>query len=324
MSSSSLIGTLAIGYMLSCILFGILVLQVYIYATHYHKDGRLIKALVWAIVTIESTFTVMTAIAAWISFGTGWGNTEALIEFHWSWLVLPLLDGLVASIVHTFFAWRIYSLTKKAWVCFPILALSFVQCFSTFYFSIMTHLYGGTIHTFQLYGTFIDLWLVCGAICDVIITVTFVIIFIQSTLKMSLQRTDRLLHKTIKFTIETNLLTTIGAIVEFTLWRAMPYNRLHFILCIVLGRLYANVLLASLNSRMFSTRLRGLEAFSETAEGPIFWADISRDRNISTGQANTPQANSSRGPESLGSHETTFAPSNVPMPASRRYTDPPT
>lgn len=155
---------------------------------------------------------------------------------------------------------------------------------------------------------------------------------------MSLQRTDRLLHKTIKFTIETNLLTTIGAIVEFTLWRAMPYNRLHFILyasCLPtptdadmlqlyrpwktvsqFGHLswvwlrrhsYANVLLASLNSRMFSTRLRGLEAFSETAEGPIFWADISRDRNISTGQANTTQANSSRGPESLGSHETTFA-----------------
>ncbi|KAL4259343.1 DUF6534 domain-containing protein [Pleurotus pulmonarius] len=277
MNTSTLIGPLAIGYMLSCILFGILILQVYIYTAHYHKDGRLIQALVWATVTIESTFTVMTAIAAWISFGTGWGNTETMIEFHWSWLVLPLLDGLVASIVHTFFAWRIYSLTKKAWVCFPILALSLVQCFSTFYFSVMTHLHGGTIYTFQRYGTFIDLWLVCGAICDIIITVAFVIIFIQSTSKASLRRTDRLLHKIIWFIIDTNLLTTIGAVVEFTLWRAMPYNRLHFILCIVLGRLYANVLLASLNSRMFPIKLRGLKPFPETQDGPIFWADIFPD-----------------------------------------------
>lgn len=66
----------------------------------------------WLLFLVEAAVSIFTVIAAWDDFGKGWGNFARLETFDWALFPLPGLSGLVASIVHFFFCWRIYKLTS--------------------------------------------------------------------------------------------------------------------------------------------------------------------------------------------------------------------
>ncbi|KAF9493784.1 hypothetical protein BDN71DRAFT_1060429 [Pleurotus eryngii] len=119
MDTSTITGPLALGYMLGFLLFGVLVTQISFYATHFPNDARIIKVVVWTAGLLEALFTVFTVVAGWNNFGTNWGDMDTLQEFHWSWLVLPLISGPVTFATQTFFAWRIARISAKIWLGLP-------------------------------------------------------------------------------------------------------------------------------------------------------------------------------------------------------------
>ncbi|KAJ8701468.1 hypothetical protein PTI98_000243 [Pleurotus ostreatus] len=127
-------GPLALGYMFGCGLFGMLIVQMSVYVSHFPKDNCWIKLLVWIVFVCEAVFTLFTTIAAWNNFGKNWGDVETLLTIDWSWDPLPILNALVASMVQIFFAWRIYRLSNKIWISIPIVLVSLLQlCAATYY-----------------------------------------------------------------------------------------------------------------------------------------------------------------------------------------------
>lgn len=76
---------------------------------------------------ISSVLTVSDADNAWHFLVSGWGDPEVLIKPGWSWIAVPLLDGIVSFIVQVFFAWRIYKISGTIWIPIPIVLIAFTQ-----------------------------------------------------------------------------------------------------------------------------------------------------------------------------------------------------
>ncbi|KAJ8456465.1 hypothetical protein ONZ45_g18709 [Pleurotus djamor] len=230
-------GPLALGYMFGCGLYGMLIVQMSVYTTHFSKDGVWMKALVWTVFFLETMFTLFTAIAAWNNFGANWGDVQTLYTIDWSWDPLPITNALVASIVQIFFAWRIWRLSKKLWVSVPIVLVSLLQLSAATYYDAMVIKNNNSILALLSLGDFVDLWLVSSAVCDVLISAAMITILARASARTSFSRSSASLNQVIKFTVETGFVTTIGAIIELILWRTMSENSFHFIFFLTLGRL---------------------------------------------------------------------------------------
>ncbi|KAK0201050.1 hypothetical protein DFS33DRAFT_1099023 [Desarmillaria ectypa] len=215
-----LTGPLVLAYMWGYGLYGVLLVQLYIYHITFRKDKIGFKIFVWSLFLLETVFTIFTTIAAWHTFGTGWGDPDALTKIDVSWEPLPALNGFIAAMVQSFYVYRIWTLTKNAWLALVIEAA----------------------------------WLSGSAVCDLLITASIVTILYRSKPKAVFSHTTNTVTRLIRYTVETGLLTSVVALCELILWLTNRQYNFHFIGFLILGKLYSNTLLATLNSRalMFS------------------------------------------------------------------------
>ncbi|KAF7348028.1 hypothetical protein MSAN_01755200 [Mycena sanguinolenta] len=246
---SYITGPVVLGYMWSYCLYGMLIVQVYLYSEMFPNDSRGIKAFVWSMFFLETVFTLLITIAAWNDYGPGWGDIDTLSIFDWSWDPLPPLSGFLAGMAQSFYIWRISKLTKKRWVLVLIASVMITQVTVAFYYGIRVALEGRTSTQLFALSPEITLWLIGSAVCDVSITVTLVIILSAQKRRTSFQRTTGVINKLIRFSVETGCVTSVGAIIDVTLWLTTKEWNFHLIAFLVLGKLYSNVLMATLNCR---------------------------------------------------------------------------
>ncbi|KAG7447213.1 uncharacterized protein BT62DRAFT_1004792 [Guyanagaster necrorhizus] len=243
-------GPLILGYMWGYGLFGILTVQMYIYYIHFnHKDTWKTRLYVWLIFLLEVIFTIFSTIAAWNLYADGWGDVDMLSYIDWSWEPLPALNGTISSMVQTFYVWRIYNLTKNIWICIFIEIVAVVQCVFAYYFGIAVSVEGLGVSKLIELTPMVSTWLAGSAACDVLITSVIVYVLWQASSRSTFSQTTNAVTKIIRFTVETGLLTSVAAVVELVLWLIQPRYYVHFIGFLVLGKLYSNALVATLNSR---------------------------------------------------------------------------
>ncbi|KAJ6534210.1 hypothetical protein B0H19DRAFT_1383439 [Mycena capillaripes] len=244
-----LTGPLVLGYMWGYCLYGMLIVQVYLYSEMFPKDRIGIKALVYSLFLMETVFTIFTTIAAWDAYGPGWGDTDTLLKIDWSWEPLPEFNGVLATMAQSFYIWRIWTLTKSIWTPILIGCVMLTQMTAAFYFGIKVSLEGLGVDKLFALSPEITLWLAGDAACDVFITVALVYIFSRQKRATKFQQTNGLINKLIRFSIETGTVTTSAALTHLILWLTCRQWNIHFIFFLTLGKLYSNVLVATLNSR---------------------------------------------------------------------------
>jgi hypothetical protein len=96
--------------------------------------------------------------------------------------------------------------------------------------------------------------------------------------KTAFSQTNSIMAKLIKLTVETGMVTTIGAVTELIFFLVFRTNNMHFIPFLMLAKLYSNTLLATLNSRA---------AFgaSKTRQPAALWDDDVSSGSRSTGSS---------------------------------------
>jgi len=248
-NTGPLTGPLVLGYMLGCILVGILAMQVLSYYNSFPNDRLWIKWMVGVLFGFEILFTFFTLVNAWASFGSGWGDINTLIIQHWSLTPLAPLSGIIASMVQFFFAYRIFKLTDSFWLPIIICMISALQCIMVFYVGITNAVRGRSFEAFYQLSSFITVWLAGDAVCDILITISTVTILIRTMKKSHFRKTDTTLKRLIRLSVETGLITASGATVELILWQVEKFLNYHYIFFLILGKLYSNAMLAALNSR---------------------------------------------------------------------------
>ncbi|KAF9468356.1 hypothetical protein BDZ94DRAFT_782352 [Collybia nuda] len=264
-----LTGPILLGNLFGYGLYGILVVQLFIYYHGYPKDSVYLKGTVYFTFFVDTLITVFATIGAWDELAAGWGDLSTLTPVAWPIAAIPLLSGLVASVVHFFFAWRIWKLTRFRILPLCICTVSLLAFIMAGYAGVRSRLLG-VLHLNDQ-KPFVIVWLGGSTFVDIVITISMVTLLFRAKKSTTFQTTHSGISKLITVTIETGMATAIGALVELILFVVFPMNNLHFIVFLVLAKLYSNTLLATLNSRASLITNRG-----QTGK-PALWNDQRSD-----------------------------------------------
>lgn len=244
-------GPLVLGYMWGYCLYGVLLIQIYIYLTHsrFPTDKLGLKILVWTLFTLETAFVFISTITAWNTFGWGWGDTHTLFFLGTSFGALPVLSGIISWMTQNFYLWRIWTLTKRnLMIIVGVEAVSLAQCIFAVYYGITLALHGGSVDEMIILSPFRIAWLIGCALCDILITIT-VVMTLRAQKDTSFKFSSKKINRSIRYSAETGAITTVMAVTEFVAYVAAKHHTFHLMLFLMLSEVYICSLVATLNAR---------------------------------------------------------------------------
>ncbi|KAG7097841.1 hypothetical protein E1B28_005156 [Marasmius oreades] len=257
-------GPFLLGYLLNYGLYGALTVQVYLYYIAFQNDRTAVKAIVYGVYLVETAQVFMITYDAFQNFVYGFGQPGALNKINLLSFDCCIIDGAVACVVQTFFAYRIFLLSKSKLLTGIIVLISLVQLGG----AITTAAQAETDSVFsQVRENFIpvSLWLGGSAACDIVIAVSMT--YVLSRYDPSIRETRDLVRRIIRLTMETGSLTATVATVDLILFLSskFPY---HVTPALALAKLYSNSMMVIFNSRIKIVGGRGQSSMS-IGEGGI-------------------------------------------------------
>ncbi|KAI0353723.1 hypothetical protein OH77DRAFT_1522281 [Trametes cingulata] len=260
-SLDNTVGAVLIGTFVSLTLYGLILHQAYRYFRMYHEDTILIRAFVISVLIVETIHTVFCTHIVYYYLVTNYFKPQTLMNVVWSMSAQPVLSSIGISISQCFFAYRVYMISPK----FRLLVAVAVLCEVISLGFTSTATYEGarnvTYVGFLAYAWLDSAALGCSVVSDILTTSVLI-----STLRKSrtgIKRTDHMIDSLILYTVNTGLLTSITNILALVLAVAMPDNIIYVGVAIIITKVYANSLLAVLNTR------RSLAATDVVTSGPL-------------------------------------------------------
>ncbi|KAI6143140.1 hypothetical protein EDD17DRAFT_209728 [Pisolithus thermaeus] len=228
------------------------VVQIYLYFMHYSEDGLTTKVLVSAIWILDTLHLSFVCHILYYYLITNYGVPTSLNYIVWSLPASVLVNVLVVSMAQCFFTHQIYHLCRpgvKWLVTGPIMLFVLAQ----FAFGMETVIleFINRNASVQTQITFYDVtpaWATI-VVAEVLITVSLcILLYDRDSRPVFLPGTKRLVNTLIIYAINRCLLTSLVAIADLII--AIEVQDTWSIgLDFIIGKLYANSLLASLNSR---------------------------------------------------------------------------
>ncbi|KAG7090684.1 hypothetical protein E1B28_009782 [Marasmius oreades] len=243
-----LTGPLFIGTILNWTLLGTLFIQSYVYYHSNYKDSRWIKGLVLFTLILDIVQTVFVTHSVWGILILGWGNPASFANPPWTSYTFPVMSGVVAALIQTFFAWRVWVLGRNMIAYATAILIVLIG---------MTQMLAGLVAGIQT--AFIPIadvgklspqftvWLAGSLAADVIIVIAMLAMLHKN--RSTIGATNRLIDRLTVRVVHTGAVTAIAAAVELILFLIMPETFVHDVPALFLGKLYTNVLLANLNTR---------------------------------------------------------------------------
>ncbi|TFK20337.1 hypothetical protein FA15DRAFT_708206 [Coprinopsis marcescibilis] len=243
----ALTGPTLLGSMGSYFLYGIFIVQLYDYVRESYFSGRKkenygIRACVLMVFILNTMCIVSTSENAWYILVLHSSRVGPLT------MMYPTFSGGVALCVQWFFAWRIWILRHniiEGFISALVFLLALVQFGAGIGISVQFSKVNREITRFGTV-TAIKTHLLSALICDSIITITLVIMFNRYRSRSSIHSTRSMLASLSRNTVESGLIITVFAILNLTFYYTTPNNMIHVAFQWLLGRVYANVLLASM------------------------------------------------------------------------------
>ncbi|EIW52147.1 uncharacterized protein TRAVEDRAFT_53575 [Trametes versicolor FP-101664 SS1] len=248
-SLDSTIGAVLLGAIFGSMLYGLTVHQTYRYFKLYPKDRLFLKSLVLTILIFETLHTAVWIIVIYRYAITDAFNLVNILRSHWSIPLTFLITGLAVFACQTFYVYRVFRLDPRhRWL---VIGPAVIAMFGGLGFAL-----AAGIEVFLAAPFIVDLqkfsWLVSSAygfdvVTDVILTSTLVVALHK--MRTGFEQTDSVVDTLIMYAINTGLLTSIISIIAFIFAIVIPGNLIYAAVSIVGSKLYANSVLAALNSR---------------------------------------------------------------------------
>ncbi|KAI0350804.1 hypothetical protein OH77DRAFT_1007132 [Trametes cingulata] len=257
------LGALLLGTFLGLMLYGLTVHQTYRYWRLYPKDVSWLKCLVSGILTVETLHTTLCMIAVYYHLVTNYFKPATLLVGHWSTRLLTPTTGLTILLCQSFYAFRVYLIGPHyVYRLLVSVAIVFMVCVLGFTTAATIEGFRLSLEDFQHVSWLISAVFGCAVVVDLCLTGTLVIVLLRS--RTGFKRTDSLIEVLIIYSINTGLLTSIFGVLCFIFAIILPGNLVYIGISIVGVKLYANSVLAVLNSRrsLSDRMLSGFEAGS--------------------------------------------------------------
>ncbi|KAN0073696.1 hypothetical protein V8E55_012173 [Tylopilus felleus] len=240
-------GALLLGGFCAAALSGVAIVQTLLYIKLFPRDSARVKAIVGVVWTLDTVHSLLVYASIWIYLITNYGD-ETKID------VIPI--PLALTVIVTFFL-SSHPQTESA-----TMEIYGVNCCATVTTVEMIHMKTFTAFKAKFRWVF-TLGLAMSCLVDILVTgfLTHSLQTLQNDKRASTSL-DRVISAVVLYTFETNLLTSAATIVSMICWLAMPNNLVFMGLHFFISKLYANSLLATLNTRkqLQHKRQRGASA----------------------------------------------------------------
>ncbi|KAI0648726.1 hypothetical protein C8Q79DRAFT_466913 [Trametes meyenii] len=247
-----------------CMLFGLTTHQTYRYFRLYPTDGIALKALVLGLLLLDMLHTVTNIHICYYYFVTNYLKPWALASGVWSLRLSITETGVIMFISHSFFLRRIFLLGGRRLppsIIIGVLMMS--ELAFTIAVTVMTFVLV-TFAAFKEYQWMIWVMLANAVVVDMLITTCLTLYLRRS--RTGFKRTDSLVDLLVVYTINTGLSTSLITLPAMISAIVMPDNLIWSALYVIASKMYANSLLAVLNSRR-SLLDKGMEGFETGSFG---------------------------------------------------------
>lgn len=241
-------GAILLGTCFACGLTGIVFVQCLLYFKLYPGDYAWMKFLVVLVWGLDLMHTVLIISAVWQSVITNYDKPENMDIIPSALGLSVAVTAAITFLVHGFFANRIRMLMKRLYIAIPVVILAFFRlfcaCISTSeiirlkHYSLFIRPYPAWIFTSGV---------TLSASVEIIITTTM-IIFLESR-KTGFANMNHIINSLILYTLETGGITALVTVTSLLCWLLMRHNLIFLGMHFAIAKLYANSLLATLNTR---------------------------------------------------------------------------
>ncbi|TFK34807.1 hypothetical protein BDQ12DRAFT_656505 [Crucibulum laeve] len=243
------LGAASIGFSISCVVFGVLTTQVFVYFQRYHADRPMYKILVATLWIIELLDQILIGYSVYYYTVTHYAEPLVLINgsIIWTLIIQIPLGCLVGTIVKLAFAMRVWRFShKNVWITGLILALILAQMGLGIVYTVRSFELNRLSAASKL-KVIASLSLGSGMITDIIIAAS--LCYFLQRLRTGFKKSDSLVNRLCIYAINTGVLTSAVSLCTLALYNAHPHA-FHFMASyFVLGKLYAISFLATLNTR---------------------------------------------------------------------------
>jgi len=238
-------------------LYGVLIVQLYVYSYNFQRDRTLLKLLVYSVFLVETAQTALTGVDLYYWFVSGFGNLDHISSPYLSAFAGPIIGSIVSLTVQLFFVYRIWVLSGRTSrvLCLIICLCSAVVAMTSFSAGVYIHVYN-KFARIRVLRVITSIWLGMNALSDVLIAGSM-LFYLGRRRKEDVYFNDHALSRLVRLTIETNVLTTTVGIASFL--TVAIFSEKPWFTCptAILGKLYSNTLLVSLNNRISMREGRG-------------------------------------------------------------------
>jgi len=240
-------GPMLIGVFFNCLLYGILVMQTFIYFQTYKNDNRWIKRLIKFLFIAETINTGCDIAIMYEPLITKWGTLHAMEFFPLMLPSAPIITVCISTPVQIFTAWRIMVISQSKAMAAVITILSL----ASFGGAIWTAVEVAVFRSFALKPALNPagaVWFSTSAAADLLISGSLV--FSLHSRRTGHNSTDASINRIIRLTIQTGGITTVFAIADLVAFLVSPMTAISFVWDFSLSKLYTNALLSTLNARV--------------------------------------------------------------------------
>ncbi|KAJ7083588.1 hypothetical protein B0H15DRAFT_415337 [Mycena belliarum] len=243
-------GGAEITMMIASMLYGVTILQTYMYFLRYSNDGVVMRSLVFILWILDTIHTAFVFHVLYFYTMTTWTKPSNLLDGVWSNYSLLSISTLMCLLVQLFYARTIYLLCLGRWKWLSVALLGPLILASSIYGVInavrqtqvweLTKLVTIT-HT-------IVLPYACIRIAVDVITSISLCILLRGK-KNDIRSTTNMVNTLILYATTRFLATSSVSIFQIIVLGIDPTSLWGFTLDYIIGKLYVNSLLANLNSR---------------------------------------------------------------------------
>ncbi|KAF8486811.1 hypothetical protein DFH94DRAFT_841285 [Russula ochroleuca] len=239
--------------------------------------GVLLVQLLYGIFFLETLQTALTGADLYYWFASGFGNMDHLIDPYASAFDVPIIGSIVSGAVQYFFVYRVWVLSEKKswWLCVIISIFSGLDTIAAFAGGIYAHISGRFISGRSL-KIIVLTWLAGNTVTDLLIA-TAMLFYLTRRRNTEFGQfsyfSNHALVRIVRLTVETNVLTTTNSAIALLVVFIFPNKFYYTCPTYILGKLYSNTLLLSLNNRISireESSTRGTLPTSGTLTAPTF------------------------------------------------------
>ncbi|KAF9478890.1 hypothetical protein BDN70DRAFT_879383 [Pholiota conissans] len=253
-------GALLLGALFASGLAGVFGVQCLLYFKCYPMDRKPLKALVIFAWTLEILHSALVWAAMWNYFIQHFGEVKYIDHIPMCVALSVILTATLTFLAHCLFAHRIYYLSNRSlWLTLPIIALAFGRlAAATVSGAEMIHLRSFARFRKHFLWLF-TLGLSLSSAVDILITLS--LFFLLKKSKQKSIKLSPLIDALLLYTFEIGSLTSAATVISMLCWSIIDNSLVFLGLHFVIGKLYANSLLATLNARRRLRRTQRSSAF---------------------------------------------------------------